>query len=222
MSISTPLGGRGHIGPRWSGTYVSVVLPTGGGGGLLHLHQELDVVLGLLQPFQQQLERLLSVEAREHPAELPDDGQLLLAHEQLFTTSSGLYGVDGREDPLVREIAPQPDLHVAGALELLEDDLVHLRATFDEGSRENGQRSAVLDVARGAEELLRRVERSRVDTTGQDPAARRRGEVVGATQAGDPVEEHHDVVTELDKTLGPLDGQLGHDRVIGGRTVERR
>ena len=99
--------------------------------------------------------------------------ELLLAHQELLAAGAALDGVDRREQALVGEVAAQPDLHVAGALELLEDHLVHLRAALDEGGGEDGQRAAVLDVAGGAEELLRRVERRRVDTTGQDPAGRR-------------------------------------------------
>ena len=80
----------------------------------------------------------------------------------------------------------------------------------------------MLDVARGAEEALRRVEGAGVDTTGEDPAARRRGEVVGTPEAGDRVEQHHDVVAELDQALGPLDRELGDGGVVGRRTVEGR
>jgi hypothetical protein len=36
-----------------------------------------------------------------------------------------------------------------------------------------------------------------------------RCQVVRATESGDRVEQHNNVVTELDKTLGALDGKLG-------------
>ena len=85
---------------------------------------------------------------------------------------------------------------------------------------DDGQRAAVLDVAGRAEEPLGRVERGRVDTTGQDPARRRRGQVVRPTQPGDRVEQHDHVVTQLDQPLGPLDGQLGDRGVVLRRPVE--
>ena len=176
----------------------------------------------LAQPPQQQLQRLLAVEPGQHPAQLPHGRQLLVAHQQLLAPGAGLDGVDRREDPLVREVAAQPDLHVAGALELLEDHLVHRRAALDEGRREDRQRAAVLDVAGGAEEPLGRVERRRVDAAGQDPAARRGREVVRPAQPGDAVEQHDDVVAELHQPLRPLDGQLGDDRVVAGGPVEGR
>src|SRR4051794_4029411 len=75
------------------------VVSTGARSGrrLLDLHQELDVVLRLLQPLEQQLEGLLAVEAGEHPAQLPHDGQLLLAEQQLLAAGARLDGVDRRE-----------------------------------------------------------------------------------------------------------------------------
>src|SRR3712207_8737684 len=61
-----------------------------------------------------------------------------------------------------------PIFHVAGALELLEDDLVHRRARVDERGAEDGEGSAVLDVARCTEELLGRVQGARVDAARQE------------------------------------------------------
>ena len=97
-----------------------------------------------------------------------------------------------------------------------------VRAGLDQRGGQDGQRAAVLDVARGAEEPLRRVERGRVDTTGQDAPARRGGEVVGAAEAGDRVEQHDDVVAQLDQALGALDGELGDRGVVLGGPVEGR
>jgi hypothetical protein len=48
----------------------------------------------------------------------------------------------------------------------------------------------------------------------------RGGQVVGATQSRDRVEEDDDVVAHLDQALGALDGQLGDRGVVVGRTVE--
>ena len=71
--------------------------------------------------------------------------------------------VDGRVDPPLGEAPVEPELHVPGALELLEDHLVHAAAGLDEGGGEDGEAAALLDVAGGAEELLGRVERAGVD-----------------------------------------------------------
>src|SRR5690606_31387038 len=143
-------------------------------------------------------------------------------HEELLLAGAGRLHVHRGEDPLVRERPAELELHVAGALELLEDDLVHLRAGLHQRGGDDGERSAVLDVPRGAEEPLRRVERGRVHTTRQDPPARRRGEVVRAAETGDRVEQDDHVVAELDQALGPLDRELGDRGVVLGGAVEGR
>src|SRR6476646_2593510 len=198
----------------------SVVVVALDRGRLLDLHEELDVAARLLQAVDEQLDALLRVERGQHPAQLPDDLELLGRHEDLLAARARRVDVDGREDAPVGELARQAQLHVPGALELLEDDLVHLRTGLDERGREDGERATVLDVAGGTEEALRRVQRAGVHATGQDPAARRGGEVVGAAQTRDRVEQHDHVVAHLDQALGALDRQLGDRGVVLGRTVE--
>ena len=160
--------------------------------------------------------------AAEHAAQLPHHLQLLAVEQQLLVASARRVDVDRRVDPSLGESPVEPQLHVAGALELLEDRLVHPAVRLDEGRGENRERAALLDVARGAEELLRRVQRTGVDTAGEDPPARRCGEVVGPAEPGDPVEDHDDVVALLDEPLGLLDRQLGDVGVLVARAVERR
>ena len=82
--------------------------------------------------------------------------------------------------------------------------------------------AALLDVPGGPEEPLGRVEGDRVDAAGQGPAARREGQVVGPGEAGDRVEQDHDVAAGLDLALGDLEGHLGDVGVVLGRLVERR
>src|SRR6185437_10906704 len=55
-------------------------------------------------------------------------------------------------------------------------------------------RTAILDVAGRAEKPLGRIQRGRVDTTGQDAAGCGRRVVVRAAQSGDRVEQHDDVL----------------------------
>src|SRR5664280_2157756 len=200
----------------------SVVLVHLNRGRLLNLHEELDVALGLLEPVNEQLDALLLVEGGEHPTQLPDDLELLVGHQDLLAARARGVDVDRREDAALGEVPRQTQLHVAGALELLEDHLVHLGTRVGQGGGEKGQRTTVLDIAGSTEETFRRVERAGVDTTGQDPTARRGGEVVGTAQSGDRVEQDDDVVAHLDQALCSLDGQLGNRRVVGGRPVEGR
>ena len=102
---------------------------------------------------------------------LMHDRQLVGRQQDLLLAGAGRVDVDRREDPLVGDLAVELELGVTGALELLEDHRVHRRAGLDQRRGDDRQRAAVLDVAGRAEEPLRRVQRGRVDTTGQDAAA---------------------------------------------------
>src|SRR5215831_1910139 len=195
---------------------------SGADRGLLHLEQELGVALGALHPVHEHLECLLWLERVQHPAELPDDLQLVWGQQQVFLAGAGGVHVDGREDPLVGELPAQPQLHVAGPLELLEDHLVGTGAGLDQGGGEDRDRAAMLDVARRAEEPLRRVERGRVHAPGHDPPAGRGGQVVGAAEPGDRVKQDDHVMAHLGQALGTLDGQLRDGGVVLGRPVEGR
>src|SRR5690606_5406470 len=57
--------------------------------GLLDLQQELGVALGLLQLVQDQRQRLLGVQGVQHPAELPDDVELLGGQQDLLLAGAG-------------------------------------------------------------------------------------------------------------------------------------
>src|SRR5688572_5873670 len=121
----------------------------------LHRGEELGVVLGLAEAFEDDFHLLDGRERVEHPAHDPDAVEVLLREEQLFLARARALEVDGREEALVGEPAVEVDFRVAGALELLEDDVVHARAGVDERGRDDGQGTALLDVARRAEEALR-------------------------------------------------------------------
>ena len=113
-------------------------------------------------------------------------------------------------------------LHVAGALELLVDDFVHPRAGVDQRRGDDRQRAAFLEVPRGAEEPLRPLQRVRVEAAGEDLSGGGLHVVVGAGEAGDRVEQDHDVLAVLDHPLRLLDHHLGHGDVARRRLVERR
>src|SRR5690606_19764119 len=87
---------------------------------LLHLEQELRIGGRLLELREEQLDRLLLLEAGQEAAQLPHDLALLGPHEVLLAAGAGAVDVDSGEDPLVRQVAGQATLHVAGALALLE------------------------------------------------------------------------------------------------------
>src|SRR5205085_2325931 len=80
-------------------------------------------------------------------------------------------GEEGGEDPPVEEVAVEQDLRVSGALELLEDDLVHSRSRVDQGRRDDGQRAAPLGVPGGAEEPAGLLHRPCIDAPREDLAS---------------------------------------------------
>ncbi len=89
--------------------------------------------------------------------------------------------------------AVEDQLHVPGALELLEDDLVHAAARVDERGGQDGEAAAALAVARRAEELPRELQRAVVDAAGHGAAAGAHLAVAGAAQAGEAVEQDHEI-----------------------------
>ena len=88
--------------------------------------------------------------------------------EELFFARAALDEVDGGIDAPVGEAAVEDELHVARALELFEDDLVHAGAGIDQGGGDDGERAAFFDIAGGAEEAFGFMQGVCVDAAGQD------------------------------------------------------
>ena len=180
----------------------------GGGEGL----EELAVAVGLGEAVEDALGGVAAAvvgEHADHAAQQDDLAVDLVGVEQLLAAGAGADDVDGREVAPLGQLAVEVQLHVAGALELLVDHLVHARAGVDQAGGDDGQGAALLDVARAAEELLGRVQRDGVDAAGQRASGGGDGQVVGAGEAGDGVEEDDDVLAQLDQALGAVEAQLG-------------
>src|SRR5699024_437028 len=109
---------------------------TGHGGA--DLAQELGIVLGLLEFVQHELDSLLGIQSRKNTAQLPYDHELVLGHQQLFAPRARGIDINGREDPLIGQLATQPQFHIARALELLEDHFIHPRAGLDQCRGQDG------------------------------------------------------------------------------------
>ena len=129
--------------------------------------EELAVGLGVAQLVEQEVDGV----HRAHRIEDAAQHVHLLEHvrrrEQLFLAGAGARDVDRREGALVGDLAVENEFGVTGALELFEDHFVHAAAGIDQRGRDDGERAAFLDVARGAEEALRPLQRVGVDTAGQ-------------------------------------------------------
>src|SRR5579875_748717 len=201
------------------------MFPSHGGRRVLgDLGQELVVATGGLDLLDEQLQarRRVAVAGQgvEHPAQLPDLLELVAVEEQLLVAGGRAVDLDGRVDAALGQPPVEAQLHVAGALELLEYDLVHAAARLHQGGGQDGEGTALLHVAGGAEELLGRVQGAGVDATRHDPPGGGLGQVVGAGQAGDAVEDDDHVAAQLHQAAGPFDGQLGDVGVLLGGPVE--
>src|SRR5687767_8437095 len=99
-------------------------------GNVLGVHrvEELGVALGLAQLVEQELDGVDDAHRVEDAAEDIHLLERVLVDEQLLLAGAGAGDVDRGEDALVGHLAVENDFRVAGALELLEDDLVHARA----------------------------------------------------------------------------------------------
>src|SRR5262245_32906407 len=172
---------------------------------LAHRVEEVLVPLGAPDLVVEELHGLDGVELRQQLPQDPDPVQHLARHQQLLLPGPRARDVHGREHAPVHQAPVEVDLHVPGAFELLEDDLVHAAAGVDERGADDGEAPTLLDVARGAEELLRTSQRVGVDAAGQDLPARGYDGVVGAGEPGDGVEEDDDVAAMLDQPLRLLD-----------------
>src|SRR5262245_37316142 len=94
------------------------------GSGTVELQQKLGVAPGLVQPVEQLLDALHRFERLQGLAQPPDDRQLLRVKQNLFFPGTGRIDIDGGKEPAVGHRAQQPELGIAGALELLEDEAV--------------------------------------------------------------------------------------------------
>ena len=99
---------------------------------VVHCQEQLLVAACFLHAVLDKLHCLDRSAVGEESAENPHAVDGVLAEEQVVASSARRDDVYGREDAFVRQLAVELQLHVAGALELLENHLVHLRTSLDE------------------------------------------------------------------------------------------
>ena len=118
--------------------------------------------------------------------------------------------------------AVEDELHVPGALELLEDDLVHAAAGVHERGGQDGEAADALAVACRAEELTRELQGAVVDAARHGAPAGSHLAVGRAAQPRERVQQDHHVPARLDHALRALHGELGQADVRVSRGVRGR
>src|SRR5262249_26811570 len=94
--------------------------PPGSSAERLHRGQELLVRPGHPELVDQKLHRFHGIQLGQRLPQEPQALEFVPLDQELFLPGSGLLDVDRREDALVHEAPVEVNLHVPGALELLE------------------------------------------------------------------------------------------------------
>jgi hypothetical protein len=188
--------------------------------GEVHREQELAVGAFLFQSTLEEFDGFDGVHVREHFAEAIDELQFLRIEQQFFLAGARGGDVDGGVGAAFDEAAVEVEFGVAGAFELFEDDFVHFGAGVDEGGADDGEAAAFFDVSCGAEEAFGFLEGVGVNAAGEDFAGVGDFGVVGASEAGDGVEEDDHIALILDEALGFFDDHFRDLHVTAGGFVE--
>ena len=156
----------------------------------------------------------MGIQGRQDAAQFGHDARLFRHQQELVLAGSGGVDIHSWEYAAFRDPAVQLQFRVARALEFLEDDGIAGRTGLHHRGGDDGERTALFDIAGSAQEALWRVERIGIHTTGQDAARCRGGVVVRTAQAGDGIQQHHNILALLHQTLCAFDGQLGNGGVL--------
>src|SRR5881275_127431 len=87
--------------------------------------------------------------------ERPDPIQFVRVQQELLLASTGAVDIDSGPDAFIDQTAVEVELHVAGAFELLKNDLIHAAAGIDQRRRQYCEAAPLFHVAGRPEEALR-------------------------------------------------------------------
>ena len=104
--------------------------------------------------------------------------ELAPVEQEILAARTRFIEIDGGENALLSHVAVEMELHISGALELLEYHIIHAAARLYQGCREYGNGTALLKIASCAEKFLGLVKSRGVETSAESPAARRLDKIV--------------------------------------------
>ena len=148
-------------------------------------HEHLRIGGELAQEEEQALHGLRRAVAGEGAADDVDFFHHPSGEDELLTAGATAQDVDRGVDVHFRDAAVEYELHVAGALELLEDELIHTAVGLDESRSKDGEGACGARVARSCEQTARGLQRFGVNTAAHGATAAALCIVVGACETGD-------------------------------------
>lgn len=154
-----------------------------------------------LQCGQQLLDLLRRGHGEQAAAQSRHGLHFVLAHEQVFFAGAAGGEVDCGEEAAFGDLAIEDELHVAGAFELFEDDLVCRAAGIDEAGGDHGEAAGFFGVAGCAEDLAGDFEGFAVEAARHGAAAAgvMARVVERAAEAGERIHDDDDVPAALDE-----------------------
>ena len=151
------------------------------------------------------------------------DVESSVGQQQLLAPGGARLQVDRGPQPTVGQVPAQHELAVPGALEFLEDHLVHAGARIDERGGDDGQGpfpQLGVHAPGASEKPLRLVQRRGIEPARKRSARSLFHVVVSPREARDRVENDHHVLSHLHSATRPLQRDLGYLYVPLGRVVE--
>jgi len=153
-------------------------------------------------------------------AQNPDLLQHIGLDEHLLFAGARPVDVNGGVDPLLCQTPLEVHLHIARALELLVDHLVHARASLNQRRGDDGERAALFNVSCCAKEPLGPVQGVGIHTSGEHLARGGHHRVVGPGQTRDGVEQNDHILLVFDQALGLFNHHLCHLHMACGGLIK--
>ena len=182
--------------------------------------EEFGVGAGVLEVADKDFHGLCGGEFGELAAEEEDALVFVGVKKEFVATGAGFDDLNGWKDPHFGNGAIEVKLHVAGAFELLEDEVIHTALGFDEGGAEDGEAAAFFGIAGGSEEFAGFGESLGIDAAAHGAAFSGLEIVVGAGHAGDGIEEDDDITSEFDEALGAVGDAFADLNMAGHGFIE--
>src|SRR5262245_2906713 len=170
----------------------------------IHALEELAVVLRIAKLVEQEVDRVHGAHRIEDAAQNVHLFQNCGIGQQFFLARARSRYVDCGERAFVGDLAVEDQFGVARTLEFFENHFVHAAAGINERSRNDGQRTAFFDVARGPEKAFGTLKRVGIHAARQYLARRWDDRIVGTAKACNRIEENDHIALMLYQALGLL------------------